>query len=285
LTKNLIWHLILRKENFMKTKIIWTLLGFFLLIGCTTTSVQDKQISLQEMDTIEILGSVQVSFSLMGTAAGPVVIGPSKENIQKQGYAKLLEEGNRKYSGNIDIRNINISESRRKITLRGYEYEYTASGSVISTYSNTRRFANRLDGIANEILNAFKGNKKDIRLAILNFINVDGKQSVLGRYLVEQTSNYLFQNSEIKIVERDQIDKVIKELDFNMSGYVSDESALTIGHMLGANAVTVGTLTKVGNKISVNLKIVETESASLLSSGSTEIEGTEYVEMYNEILK
>jgi len=65
---------------------------------------------------------------------------------------------------------------------------------------------------------------------------------------------------------------------------VNDESAVRIGHMLGVDAVTIGTLTKVGNKISVNIKVVDVESGSLLSSGSIEIDGSEYIEMYNELL-
>jgi TolB-like protein len=269
----------------MEMKICLMALGIVLLMGCANTAVRDRQISTQEMDKTEMLGSVQTSFNLTSVAVGPIITNPLESNIKNQAYTRLLEEANKIYSGNIDIRNITITEVGRKIKWGiGYEYTYMASGNVISTYSNSQRVANRLDGITNQITNAFQGNK-NITLAIFDFINVNGKQSILGRYIVEQTSNFLFQNSDIRIVERNQIDKIIKELNFNMSGYVGDESAVQIGHMVGANAVALGTLTKVGNKISVNIKIVETESSALLSSGSTEIEGAEYLEMYNEMLE
>lgn len=267
----------------MKTKAV-LLVGIVLLAGCASTGIQDRQLNREEMDATEILGSVQTSFNLMGIIVGLVAVPPSEENIKEQAYAKLLEEANRSYAGNIDIRNVNISPNGRKLTFFGYEYIYNATGSVISTYTNSQRTANRLGGITSQILDTFRGNRKEITLAIFDFINVNGKQSVLGRYLSEQTSNYLFQNSELHIVERTQIERVMQEQNFGMSGYVSDETAVRIGNLLGANAVTLGTLTKVGNKISVNIKIVETESASVLSSGSTEIEGEEYIEMYNEML-
>jgi TolB-like protein len=272
----------------MKTKSFLFFFGFVLFAGCASTTIQDRQLTKEEMDTTDILGTVQTTFTVSDpTGMG---VGVNEDEVKNKAYMALLQESSKKYTGNIDIRNINISRGKAKtlgpLPVRfSDEVTYTATGTVVSTYSSSQRTATRLSGITNQILDAFKGNQKTVTLAILDFANVDGKQSVLGRYLVEQTSNYLFRNSEIKIVERGQIEKVIKELDFNMSGYVSDESAVQIGHMLGANAVAVGTITRVGSKISVNIKIVETESAALLSSGSTEIEGEEYLEMYNELIK
>jgi len=191
-----------------------------------------------------------------------------------------LEEARRRFTGNIDIVNITISQNGR---ISETTFSYTSSGNVISTYSTADRASDRLDGITNQILNAFRGTN-NVTIAILDFVNANEKRSVLGRYLVEQISNYFFQNSNLKIVERGQINRIMNEQNFNMSGSVSDETAVGIGRMLGATAVTLGTLTRMGNTISVNLKIVETETGSLLSSGSTTIQGTDYIELYNQLL-
>jgi TolB-like protein len=273
----------------MKTTLIWSFLGIVLLTGCASSAIQDRQLTREEMETAEILGSVQVNFTVMDISGFQIGL---EDEIKKQAYMALLQESSQKYTGNIDVRNINISKEKPK---NGFQFvmarmgvageaTYTATGTVVSTYSNTQRTANRLGGITDQILGTFRGNSNKTTLAIFDFVNVNGKQSILGRYLAEQTSNYLFQNSELNIVERAQIEKIIQEQDFNMSGYVSDDTAVSIGKLLGASAVTVGTLTKIGNKISINIKIVETESASVLSSGSTEIDGAEYIEMYNEQL-
>ena len=276
------------------------LLGMFLFFGCSiniqsskaslsSSPVQSRQLTEEELTRTEILGSVNITFVLPGTGTSGIAMPPTAD-LDGQAYSKLLEEARKTYSGNIDIRNITVSQNGQKqISNRGigfmedYEFYYTATGSVVTT-SASARATDRLDGITNQILNAFRGNR-NVTIAIFDFVNINGKTSVLGRYLVEQISNHFFQNSDLKIVERAQIDRVFREQNFGMSGNVSDESAARIGHMLGANAVTIGTLTRVGNKISVNIKIVDAETASILSSGSTEIDGTEYIEMYNELLE
>jgi TolB-like protein len=272
----------------IKFAIIVFCFGFHFFVGCASSSIQDKQLTGKELEETEILGSIQSNFNLDGTSVGMLNIPPSADTIKGKAYSKLLEEAQKKYSGNIDIRNITISENSKKSKLMkfgfGYEYSYSASGNVISTYSASARVANRLSGITNKIIDTFKGNK-NATIAVFYFVNIDGKNSVLGRYLIEQISNCFFQNSELKIVERARIMKIINEQNFGVSGYVSDDSVARIGHLLGANAVSIGTLTKVGNRISVNIKIVESETGSILSSGSTEIEGTEYLEMYNELLE
>jgi TolB-like protein len=271
------------KTNFL----VVFFLGLLLLLGCASNSFQDKQLTGDELEKSDILGTVQTSFVLDGRNAGTLFLPPTDDDIKKMAYSKLLEEAQKNYSGNIDVRNINVSQSSKKMKLAlsiggvgVEEYTYNSTGNVIRS-SSSARTAGKLEGITNQIMNAFRGNK-NVTIAIFDFVNINGKTSVLGRYLVEQISNYFFQNSDLKIVERAQIDKVLKEQEFGMSGNVSDETAARIGHMLGANAVTIGTLTKVGNRISVNIKIVDSETASLISSGSTEIDGDEYIEMYNE---
>ena len=271
----------------------WFVMVFFmgvsLFFGCATSaSLQDRKMTAEELDKMEIIGSVQRDFVVAGRGFGRFASPPPDDELKQQAFSELLEEARKNHSGNIDIRNITISQKEKKqITgwgggIEGYEFHYTASGNVVLTLASSR-VADRLGGITNQIVNTFRGSNS-VTIALFDFVNVNGKNSVLGRYLVEQISNYFFQNSNFRIVERTQIDRVMREQNFGMSGFVDDESAARIGHLLGANAVTIGTLTRVGNRISVNIKIVDSESGSILSSGSTEIDGSEYIEMYNDLL-
>jgi TolB-like protein len=125
---------------------------------------------------------------------------------------------------------------------------------------------------------------KTVTLAILDFVNIDGKQSILGRYFSELATHYFVRNSKLKILERSQINQVISELDLASTGYISDESAARLGGMLGADLVMFGTLTKVGRNISVTMKVTEIKTAAILSTGTTELKGTKYLQMYNEIV-
>ena len=270
---------------------------FLVIVLFARCASNSRQLTTKELSKVEILGSVEVNFTLMGTTMVNVdtlpeghkhLAGyrpPSSSKVMDTAYSKLLAEAFQKYGGNIDVKNITVEENvskRKRISENiGDEYYYTSTGIVIKTDTSSKTL-NKLDDISNQIIKAFRGNK-NTTIAILDFVNIDGKKSVLGQYLAEQISNSLFQNSNLKIVERAQINRIIDEHNFNMSGFVDNETAAKIGYMLGATAVTIGTLTKVGNEISVNIKIIETESSLLLSSGATQISGSEYVEMYNQI--
>ena len=126
--------------------------------------------------------------------------------------------------------------------------------------------------------------EEKMTVAVLDFLNVDGSHSVLGRYFAEQTGHYLAKRPQIILVERTQIDRLAEEFDFSASGYVSDHSAIALGGMLGASAVVLGTLIKVGRKIEVHMKTVDTRTGAVLTSGSTELSGGKYLTMYNQLL-
>ncbi|MDR1302457.1 MAG: hypothetical protein LBK43_08325 [Treponema sp.] len=126
--------------------------------------------------------------------------------------------------------------------------------------------------------------EEKMTVAVLDFLNVDGSQSVLGRYFAEQTGHYLAKRPNITLVERTQINRLAAEFDFSASGYVSDKSAIELGGMLGASAVVLGTLIKVGRKIEVHIKTIDTRTAAVLTSGTTELSGGKYLTMYNQIL-
>jgi TolB-like protein len=253
------------------------------IISCAGNTMMLREMDKAAMGKAEILGTVQGSLERRTQALFGLIPMINKADLEAEAYGVLITKATEEFKGSLDIKNIKVVLNRKELKLTHFLYHYIVTGDVIALNSNTSRAANRLDGISTEVLNAFKGSK-DLTIAILDFSNINGKKSVLGRYLAEQTSNNLFRNSDLKFVERAQINKAIEEMNFGMSGFVSDASAVQIGHLVGASAVVVGTLTKVGNKISISLKIIETKTGKLLSSGTTEIEGQEYIEMYNELL-
>jgi TolB-like protein len=289
---------IIRKEYIMKdVKVVrgflvngFLWLAYFIMastffLGCAST----KPVSLREMSSAdkekaEILGQVQTTLSRRTQAIFGVIPIINKQDLEAEAYGALMTKASGEFKGSIDIYNIKLVLNRKETKLTALIYHYIATGDVIALNTNTARAAGRLDAVSIEVANAFQGSKNNM-IAILDFTNIDGRKSVLGRYLAEQTSNNLFRNSDLRFVERAQINKVIDEMKFGTSGFVSDESAVRIGQLLGADAVVLGTLTRIGRRISVSLKVVETKSGRILSSGTTEIEGEEFIEMYNDILK
>jgi tetratricopeptide (TPR) repeat protein len=73
-------------------------------------------------------------------------------------------------------------------------------------------------------------------------VNIDTGSPELSNYIIEELIGQFVQHGKITIVDRNNMNLVQKELVFNMSGYVSDETAQSIGKMVGAEFIVSGAL-------------------------------------------
>jgi TolB-like protein len=104
----------------------------------------------------------------------------------------------------------------------------------------------------NEVLN------NNSILAVLNFTSSSEKFS---NYVIEELMNYFVNANKHKIVDRQKIDTIIKEQNFQMSGYVSDESMQSVGQMLGAQYIITGVLIDMGNTYRFMIYALNVETA------------------------
>ncbi|MDR2634055.1 MAG: CsgG/HfaB family protein [Treponema sp.] len=126
-----------------------------------------------------------------------------------------------------------------------------------------------------------------LSLAVLDFLNSDGRVSELGKQFMDESITHLSNmNPAVKVVERQYINQIMNELDLHASGYINEKTAVGLGEMVGADAIVVGTLTKRTNtSIIINIRIVDIKTGIILSSITTEIKGSKYSRLYNKILK
>jgi TolB-like protein len=116
-----------------------------------------------------------------------------------------------------------------------------------------------------------EGKKK---IAVIEFSDLNDNVNDLGRFLAEELINELLKNKEDKgyeIVERRQLNKVLKQLKLSSSGLLDPKSMKEVGKVLNVDAIVTGSLTDLGNDIKVNARIISVESAKIISSASTKI--------------
>jgi TolB-like protein len=94
----------------------------------------------------------------------------------------------------------------------------------------------------------------------------------LNLQLIRWLENRLVENRKLTIISRQQINAVLNEQEFGLSGYVDDESAQRIGHLLGAKYVLSGEIIIVNGISILNIQVIETETARLIYSNSFHIE-------------
>ncbi|MDC7220103.1 MAG: FlgO family outer membrane protein [Spirochaetales bacterium] len=112
------------------------------------------------------------------------------------------------------------------------------------------------------------GKSQKSTIAILDFVDLDGSSSMLGKYIREELTIRLFRSGDISVVERSLLDSVLKEWNLGTSGVISEGTAAEIGNILGVDAITTGTITDLGSRIKVNARIIDVESGALLSVAS-----------------
>jgi len=84
-------------------------------------------------------------------------------------------------------------------------------------------------------------------------------------------------NKGLKVVERSQLEKVLKEQQLSYSGLVDLSSAQQIGKLLGAGGIVLGTITDQGNAVTVNSRLVEVGTADIVAAAKAELAKTPIV--------
>ncbi len=80
--------------------------------------------------------------------------------------------------------------------------------------------------------------------------------------------NRLAQYGNFELVERKKIENLMKELNFGTSDFVDQSTAVEAGRMLSAHWLILGSVSRLGNEYSINVKLVNTESGRIVTGAS-----------------
>jgi hypothetical protein len=103
------------------------------------------------------------------------------------------------------------------------------------------------------------------------FLNITSDYPDLSDYLLSSLSENAVNDGVFSVVDRQQLDIIRAELDFQTSGEVSDESAQSIGKMLGAQSIVSGAVQKLGPLYRVQVKSIEVQSAGVQGQWSRNV--------------
>jgi hypothetical protein len=106
--------------------------------------------------------------------------------------------------------------------------------------------------------------------AVIAVLNVSAGEKDTAAFIMEELEYRLLESGKFKIVDRKSLDTLRAEQNFQMSGAVSDESAVSIGNMLGANIVVTGALSGSAGARRLTLKALDIQSAEIVVSAREE---------------
>ena len=112
-------------------------------------------------------------------------------------------------------------------------------------------------------------NQKE-RIALLNLKAV-GVNEALANSIEESFLTFIAKQGKYEVIERSQLNKILKEQGLSHGDEFNEETAAQIGNLLGVKIVLIGSVSRMGNNIVINVRGIDVNNAVILF---TEIEST-----------
>jgi hypothetical protein len=96
-------------------------------------------------------------------------------------------------------------------------------------------------------------------------ISISSSDVNLATFAIDELEYQLVTAKQFNIVDRKTLDTIRTEQKFQLSGEVSDQSAITIGNLLGASIVITGNVSGMGNTQRLTLKALDVKTAQIIT--------------------
>jgi TolB-like protein len=146
------------------------------------------------------------------------------------------------------------------------------------------------------IITGARGQDKDIRtlasaistrlvnaskktVAVVDFMDLEGNVTELGRYLAEEVSVALLEsNNGLEVVDRTHLKTLLQEHKLNASGILDPATARKLGQIAGVEILVTGTLTPFGDYVRLAAKALDTNTARMIAASTADIARTKAIE-------
>lgn len=103
-------------------------------------------------------------------------------------------------------------------------------------------------------------------ITIADFNDIDGNTITEGKILAEELVANFSKNSNIKIIERKEIGKVLKEQEFNIAGLTELSNSQQVFKVLKAEGIICGTIASLSNSKKVCARLIDANSGKIIDS-------------------
>ena len=126
-------------------------------------------------------------------------------------------------------------------------------------------------------VNIANAGKKTV--AVVDFTDLQGNVTELGRFLAEEFSVALAGSGKgFEVVDRTHLKSIITEHKLSATGLIDPQTARKLGKIAGVEALITGTITPFGDSIRLSVKVLDTETAKMISASSGNIAKTKAIE-------
>jgi TolB-like protein len=118
----------------------------------------------------------------------------------------------------------------------------------------------------------FAGDGEPVTLAV-NDLNAQGVKESDAVVISEQLRAELMKSRKIQLVERSQMQEILKEQGFQQSGCTSDACAVEIGQLIGVKNIIVGSVGAAGSYTVLSVRIIDVRTGNIIVNESIRTKG------------
>ena len=91
--------------------------------------------------------------------------------------------------------------------------------------------------------------------------------------LTDRLRSEMVKTGRITVVERGQMEQILKEQDFSLTGCTSEECAVEVGQLLGVTRMLAGSIGKVGSTFSLDIRTIDVTTGEIFNSITRDYRG------------
>ena len=100
----------------------------------------------------------------------------------------------------------------------------------------------------------------------IGVVNMNSPSVNLSYYVIDSVIMHLVNNGNFVVIERSELDAIQREQKYQLSGEVSDETAVSIGKQLGTQMIITGSILPFGSDYSLRLKITDVQTTQIIGT-------------------
>ncbi len=126
----------------------------------------------------------------------------------------------------------------------------------------------KIQELADDIV--FNASRRIVRVAVLDFVNSNGRTSQLGKYFKNKFAETAVKNNLFQVPVEGQVNRAMQDLKLQYNGTLDIESASKLGKALRVDTIVIGVISDLqkGSDIDLVVKMVDTRTGQIISAAS-----------------
>lgn len=137
----------------------------------------------------------------------------------------------------------------------------TSGGLIQSVESNASREPDSATQLSNAIIKHIH-KLPNKRVTVADFTDIDGNDTEEGKLLAEQILNRLLRVESLIVIERKQLNKILKEQQLSLTG-ITQEEEYKLGKVLNVDAIISGTIAHLDDYEEINARMIDVISGRI----------------------